>query len=133
MAAAANSAESAQVTPIGKPFQKGQSGNPLGRPKGVARQFRELVNDDPTKFAEILAEIAESPKAKPEVRIAAIREYLDRGWGKAPSYAPVEDGDPLGRDQLDERITAMVDELAPRRQGKSRSETTGGTVEAQEG
>lgn len=114
-------------------FQKGQSGNPSGRPKGIARQARDLINDDPQRLLNVLLEVAEDPKAKRLERVTAVNAYLDRAYGKAPAYAPVEGGDPLERDQLDERISAMVDELAPRRQGKGRSETPGGTVEAQEG
>lgn len=97
-----------------KPFQPGQSGNPSGRPKGVARQFRELINNDPTQIAHWLLEIAADPKAKD--RITAIREYLDRAYGKAPAFAPVEGENPLDLDAVTTEIAGLVDELAARRE-----------------
>ena len=44
-------------------------------------------------------------------RIAAIRELLDRGWGKAPAFASIEGADPLGQDEVAEAIQLIADEL----------------------
>jgi hypothetical protein len=101
-------------------WKPGQSGNPKGRPKGIAKQARDLINDEPERLLTILLDVAEDPKAKPPERIAAINAYLDRAYGKAPQHAPVEGGDPLDRDQLDERIGSLVDDLAARRESKGR-------------
>jgi Family of unknown function (DUF5681) len=62
-------------------FPKGQSGNPGGRPK-VIGEVQELARQyAPTAMIE-LARLA--LKAKSETaRIAAIRELLDRGYGRS--------------------------------------------------
>ena len=61
-------------------FRKGESGNPGGRPKVLA-EIQELARQSaPSAIAE-LARLA--LKAKSETaRIAAIRELLDRGYGR---------------------------------------------------
>ena len=61
-------------------FRKGQSGNPGGRPK-VLGELQELARQHaPTVIAE-LARLALKAK-KESVRISAIRELLDRGYGR---------------------------------------------------
>lgn len=59
-----------------KPWIKGQSGNPGGRPKGIAAKAREHTD----KALDVLVEgMADED---PRVRVAAAKEVLDRGWGK---------------------------------------------------
>jgi hypothetical protein len=41
-------------------------------------------------------------------RIAASKELLDRGWGKAPSVTPVDDHDPLEVDELTRETQEIV-------------------------
>ena len=62
-------------------FKTGTSGNPGGRPK-VVGEIQELARQ---RAPEAIVELARlSTKAKSETaRIAAIRELLDRGYGKA--------------------------------------------------
>jgi hypothetical protein len=72
----------------GAGFVPGQSGNPGGRPKGIARTVREVCGGSPLRLAQGLLEIAEDPKARDRDRIAAYSELLDRGWGKAPAFLP---------------------------------------------
>ncbi len=72
-----------------KPFKKGQSGNPKGRPKSLTLSEayrRELAKIDPADpqqrtFAEMLAERTVS-KAKGG-DVAALKELTDRAEGKA--------------------------------------------------
>ncbi len=105
-----------QLAPAWKP---GQSGNPGGRPKGIARRARELLGNDPEQLLTVLLAVAQDEKAKDSDRIAAVREYLDRGWCKAPAYAPIEDGDPLGLEDVDRELASVLDELAARREAKT--------------
>jgi hypothetical protein len=76
-------------------FPKGQSGNPGGRPKALG-EVQELARQyAPAAIAE-LARLA--LKAKNETaRIAAIRELLDRGYGRSRQAMEISApaGDPL--------------------------------------
>ncbi|MBR1155246.1 DUF5681 domain-containing protein [Bradyrhizobium sp. JYMT SZCCT0428] len=68
-------------------FPKGKSGNPGGRPKalGELQEFARLNTPDAiTELARL------SLQAKNEsVRVAAIRELLDRGYGRAQQSVEV--------------------------------------------
>lgn len=76
----------------GRPFQKGQSGNPGGRPKLVGH-VRELAQSYTEAAMVTLVEIIENTEAPPAARVSAAQAILDRGWGK-PSQ-PVGGADDL--------------------------------------
>ena len=76
-------------------FRKGQSGNPGGRPK-VLGEVQDLARQYAQTAIVELARLA--LKAKSETaRIAAIRELLDRGYGRTRQSVEVSapDGNPL--------------------------------------
>jgi hypothetical protein len=69
----------------GHRWKPGQSGNPGGRPKGLERKVRELVDFD--RIVAFLADVAlgtgVGAGAKMRDRIEAAKLLCDRGFGKA--------------------------------------------------
>ena len=95
----------------------GQSGNPGGRPKGLARATRELVGEDGMALAELWWSIAQDPMRRDSDRLEASKLLAERGWGKAGAFEPVE-GDPLDLADAEasaEEFRRMVLRLAPDR------------------
>jgi hypothetical protein len=76
---------------IGKPFQKGKSGNPGGRPKVVA-EVKELARAHTGQAIETLVSIMTNPKSVPAARVSAANSLLDRGYGKPPQHITGEGG-----------------------------------------
>src|SRR5262245_1456267 len=81
---------------IGKPFQKGQSGNPGGRPKEIA-EVRELARQHMPAAIEALVSIMNNTKASDAARVSAANALLDRGYGKAPQHIDAEIGSFVAR------------------------------------
>lgn len=73
------SAENREKTVTGRPFQKGVSGNPGGRPK-VNPEVREIMNAASPKAAQTLVELLDSEKEM--MRFYAAQEILNRTQGK---------------------------------------------------
>ena len=69
-------------------FQPGQSGNPEGRPKSLAANIRAKVGDDGEALVQQLLAIARR-RGSAWGRVQAIKELLDRGWGKSPQAISV--------------------------------------------
>ena len=63
------------------PFQKGQSGNPGGRPKILA-DVRELARAHTAAALNTLVEVIGNEKAPAAARVAAANSILDRGYGR---------------------------------------------------
>ena len=73
--------------------------------------MREVCGGSPLLLAQVLLEIALDPKARDRDRIAAVRELLDRGWGKAVGYADIEGADPLEQDAIAAEIRSIAEQL----------------------
>ena len=67
-------------TMIGRPFKKGQSGNPGGRPKVVA-EIRHLARERGPEAIAALVMVMKEGKSE-AARVAAATALLDRGWGR---------------------------------------------------
>lgn len=87
------------------------------RKQSMSSRIREMVGDDPARLANLLFDVAENVSGKERTadRIKATTELMDRGWGKAPTFMPVEGGDPLGQSDLDQAIRDIADQLVARR------------------
>ena len=73
---------------VGRPFQKGQSGNPNGRRKDdVGALAREHT---PAAIAALVAALG-----KERERVSAAVALLDRGWGKPTQAITGANGDSL--------------------------------------
>jgi len=68
------------------PFQAGKSGNPGGRPKGLGAALRQRYGEDGGKLIARLEEFAfgRVKRCSHKVQVQALKELLERGWGKAP-------------------------------------------------
>jgi hypothetical protein len=75
----------------GRPFKKGKSGNPGGRPR-VIGELRSLARAHAPEAIKELARLALKARSE-RARVAAIRELLDRGYGK-PTQVLADDEKP---------------------------------------
>ena len=71
------------MTIRGRPFPKGQSGNPGGRPKELWDVI-EIARSYAPDAIKTLASIMLNEDSPPAARIGAASAILDRGFGKAP-------------------------------------------------
>jgi hypothetical protein len=90
-------AQNSGGTVRGRPWPKGTSGNPGGRPRGQAelsRSARVLVGESGEALVRLWWDIARDETRRDSDRLRASELLADRGWGKAPNFEPLE-GDPL--------------------------------------
>ena len=78
--------------PRGRPFKRGQSGNPGGRPK-IPADIRQAFRDLTPLAVETLEEAME--KADWSNRVKAAQVVLERGWGKTPQPVVGDSDNPI--------------------------------------
>src|SRR5262245_40764721 len=66
----------------GRGFLPGQSGNPGGRPRGLARRVRELVGEDGHEIVDFMFETMNNQKVRMADRLEAAAWLADRGFGE---------------------------------------------------
>lgn len=108
---AENSAGTPRRRGKGRQWEKGQSGNPGGRP-AVLAEVKALAAAHGPGAIKTLAAIAKDGDAPPAARVAACNSILDRWVGK-PTQA-IEHG--LGEGEGAE-ITVVVRKLPPEPEG----------------
>lgn len=69
----------------GRPFEKGKSGNPKGRPKQTQEEKDALamIRSLAPEAAERLRDILHDPKVRADTLLRAIEIVLERTYGKA--------------------------------------------------
>lgn len=82
-------------------WKKGQSGNPSGAKKGLAKASREIVGEDGGKLAEFWWSIVQDTSRRDSDRLEASRLLAERGWGKSVAFT-AQEGDPLGLSDIED-------------------------------
>lgn len=80
----------------GRPFQKGQSGNPGGKAKlpeaekKIIADVREAARECTQAAIDTLKNALSAPSAPWAAKVSAANSLLDRGWGKAREAVEVK-------------------------------------------
>lgn len=82
-------------------WKPGQSGNPKGRQKGLARAARDAAGEDGQSLADFWMAIVNDDTRRDSDRLEASKLLAERGWGK-PAQFQVQEGDPLGFSEMEQ-------------------------------
>jgi len=106
-------AANSNKTAPGRPWKKGQSGNPKGRPKKV-RELLELARAETNANFELAKSLRDNEELDPKVRLEAAKFLTQYGLGGPPkSTSVVEDDDDVQTSAgLDVETSRKIVELA---------------------
>ena len=117
--------------PRGKPFPKGCSGNPGGKPKNpkairdrqVMADVKELSRLEGPEAVRQLAAIMKDERAPHAARVSAANSLLDRGYGRPPQSVDVTANvsavlpQERARDIIARRLASIAERLEAERDG----------------
>lgn len=72
-----------------RPFEKGRSGNPGGRPK-IPPDLVEIAKGKSKQALGVLVSIMQDKSVSPSVRVQAAEAILNRGYGKPSQYLDIQ-------------------------------------------
>lgn len=98
--------------PTGKPFQKGQSGNPGGRQK-LPYDLKVRCRDLTPEMVDVWAKVARDEAAPAKARVDAASAIVERAYGRAPQTLDVTVNSPLD-DLSADQLLALAAALASR-------------------
>jgi Family of unknown function (DUF5681) len=79
----------------GAGFKPGISGNPGGRPKGLARRVRELVGENGEAITEYTLSVMNDERAQTADRLEAAKLLADRGFDRAVQALDIDVNAPV--------------------------------------
>ena len=113
----------------GRPFPKGTSGNPRGRPPGgqsLAERVRAKVGDDGAALVDMLYAVTVSDDEPTRTRIEAAKLLLDRGFGRPRETVEViNEPEPMDLSKVStETLRQLHQEMTGKTSGRTRYQPT---------
>ena len=105
-----SSAEQPRRRGPGRPYRKGESGNPAGS-KPRDPELQALAREYSIPALRRIISIMESPATEDDTALRAAGMIIDRGYGKAPQKIEAENYDVMTEAELDKRIRGTIARL----------------------